>query len=143
MEKWVLAHSAKGTTWSKHKYIKKVGNRYYYKSDINAAKAKMKAADSYNASMKNNPNAIDKAEIKLKYANDVYEIEKSKINEDLSNIGSDPFGVQTLKMGVANGKAEALDALKKLNNKSIAFTSYVLYGKNWAKTIRESRWRWK
>ena len=27
-----LAHSAKGTTWSKknHKYVKKVGDRYYY-----------------------------------------------------------------------------------------------------------------
>ena len=25
-----LEHSAKGTTWKKHKYIKKIGNRYYY-----------------------------------------------------------------------------------------------------------------
>lgn len=25
-----LAHSAKGSTWSKHKYIKKVNGRYYY-----------------------------------------------------------------------------------------------------------------
>lgn len=31
-----LAHSAKGTSWSKkdHKYVKKVGDKYYYKEDI-------------------------------------------------------------------------------------------------------------
>lgn len=26
-----IIHSAKGTTWSNHKYVKKVGNKYYYK----------------------------------------------------------------------------------------------------------------
>ena len=25
-----LEHSAKGTTWKNHKYVKKVGNKYYY-----------------------------------------------------------------------------------------------------------------
>ena len=28
-----IIHSAKGTTWSNHKYIKKVGNKYYYKDE--------------------------------------------------------------------------------------------------------------
>lgn len=28
---YYLIHSAKGTTWSNHKYIKKVGDKYYYK----------------------------------------------------------------------------------------------------------------
>ena len=28
-----LVHSAKGTTWKNHKYIKKVGNKYYYKDE--------------------------------------------------------------------------------------------------------------
>lgn len=28
-----IIHSAKGTTWSNHKYIKKVGNKYYYKNE--------------------------------------------------------------------------------------------------------------
>lgn len=48
-----LEHSAKGTTWSKHKYIKKVGNRYYYATDIEAANRRMKAADKYNNDMRN------------------------------------------------------------------------------------------
>lgn len=112
MKEWIIAHSAKGSTWAKHKYIKKVGNRYiyakglsgntlsgktaanklgseynyrtnmsyyspgtktpvivntfgknrgfykvggkyYHQDDINAANAKMDAADKYNQSMKN------------------------------------------------------------------------------------------
>ena len=28
-----LVHSAKGTSWKNHKYIKKVGNKYYYKDE--------------------------------------------------------------------------------------------------------------
>lgn len=28
-----IIHSAKGTTWKNHKYIKKVGNKYYYKNE--------------------------------------------------------------------------------------------------------------
>ena len=28
-----IIHSAKGTTWRNHKYIKKVGNKYYYKNE--------------------------------------------------------------------------------------------------------------
>lgn len=28
-----LIHSAKGTTWSNHKYVKKVGDKYYYKDE--------------------------------------------------------------------------------------------------------------
>ena len=28
-----LIHSAKGTSWKNHKYIKKVGNKYYYKNE--------------------------------------------------------------------------------------------------------------
>lgn len=28
-----LIHSAKGTSWKNHKYIKKVGNKYYYKDE--------------------------------------------------------------------------------------------------------------
>lgn len=31
MKEWTIAHSAKGTSWKKHKYIRKDGNRYYYK----------------------------------------------------------------------------------------------------------------
>ena len=29
-----LIHSAKGTTWTKHKYIKKENGRYYYSDDV-------------------------------------------------------------------------------------------------------------
>lgn len=28
-----MEHSAKGTTWKNHKYVKKVGNRYYYNTE--------------------------------------------------------------------------------------------------------------
>ena len=71
----VLQHSAKGSTWSKHKYIKKVNGRYYYPTykshvdnkhsdsngyykvgdkyytidNINSGISKMKAADEYNS----------------------------------------------------------------------------------------------
>lgn len=30
---YYIIHSAKGTTWRNHKYIKKVGNKYYYKNE--------------------------------------------------------------------------------------------------------------
>lgn len=33
MESTYLVHSKKGTTWTKHKYIKKVGNKYIYAED--------------------------------------------------------------------------------------------------------------
>lgn len=35
-----ISHSAKGTTWKKHKYIKKIGNHYYYESDLAAGRKK-------------------------------------------------------------------------------------------------------
>lgn len=31
---YVLKHSAKGTTWDEHKYVKKVDGRYYYPEDM-------------------------------------------------------------------------------------------------------------
>ena len=76
-----LIHSAKGTQWTKHKYIKKVGGKYYYPSyktpvtvntfgddrnyykiggkyyhtdDINSSMAKMEAADEYNDTLRKN-----------------------------------------------------------------------------------------
>lgn len=32
MDNLYLVHSAKGSQWKEHKYIKKVGNKYYYKT---------------------------------------------------------------------------------------------------------------
>lgn len=34
MSYYVLKHSAKGTTWGEHKYIRKEGNRYIYPEDV-------------------------------------------------------------------------------------------------------------
>ena len=44
MESWrrEFYHSAKGTTWSDHKYIRKEGNRYIYKDDNTAERDKKK-----------------------------------------------------------------------------------------------------
>ena len=38
MSYYVLKHSAKGTTWSDHKYIRKEGNRYVYPEDVEGTK---------------------------------------------------------------------------------------------------------
>lgn len=38
-----LWHSAKGKTWSKHKYIRKEGNRYIYPEDVNMKSNRTKA----------------------------------------------------------------------------------------------------
>lgn len=40
----VLMHSAKGTTWKKHKYLKKIGNTYIYAKAASKAKKKSKEA---------------------------------------------------------------------------------------------------
>ena len=47
---YYISHSAKGTTWSDHKYVKKVGNRYYYKDDLarGAKKANAEMLVRYN-----------------------------------------------------------------------------------------------
>ena len=41
----VLMHSAKGTTWKNHKYLKKIGNAYIYAKA--ASKAKKKSKEAY------------------------------------------------------------------------------------------------
>lgn len=38
MSYYVLKHSAKGTTWGEHKYIRKEGNRYIYPEDVEGTK---------------------------------------------------------------------------------------------------------
>lgn len=38
-----LEHSAKGTTWKKHKYIKKSNGRYYYADDVKRQRARVSA----------------------------------------------------------------------------------------------------
>lgn len=40
-----LAHSAKGSTWKNHKYIKKIGDAYIYAKAAKKAKKKAKEAD--------------------------------------------------------------------------------------------------
>lgn len=40
----VLMHSAKGTTWKNHKYLKKIGNAYIYAKAASKAKKKSKEA---------------------------------------------------------------------------------------------------
>lgn len=34
-----IQHSAKGTTWGKHKYIKKVNDRYFYPEDLKSGRS--------------------------------------------------------------------------------------------------------
>lgn len=47
---YYISHSAKGHTWENHKYVKKIGNRYYYKDDLarGAKKANAEALERYN-----------------------------------------------------------------------------------------------
>ena len=78
MKEWTIVHSAKGTSWKKHKYVKKVGNRYYYAHDIEAGRLKMKAADEFNNQTKKAGSDPDKREIaKLHYNNSLSNIRRN------------------------------------------------------------------
>ena len=48
MSIYYISHSAKGSTWKNHKYIKKVGHRYYYSDDLKRGQERIKAQQDRN-----------------------------------------------------------------------------------------------
>ena len=41
----LIYHAATGSSWNSHKYIKKIGNKYIYKEDLEKAKKKLKQGE--------------------------------------------------------------------------------------------------
>lgn len=63
-----LKHSAKGTTWGNHKYIAKIGNRYFYSQEQLSAFKKTKSARSaYEAAQANGASKKEIAKLKEQY----------------------------------------------------------------------------
>lgn len=107
----VLMHSAKGSSWTKHKYIKKVNGKYYYPKnskagsdgtknvkgneiltkvgnrwynldEINAQRAKLDAADKYNEAMRNSNGIRSDLAANYEYGN---ALKKANAFEKVSN----------------------------------------------------------
>lgn len=121
-----IAHSYKGTSWKKHKYIRKEGERYFYKQDKNGYIYDADKDEWINK--KTGETASDK------------EVEKIEMTRDIVESGKkacDDFG-DTL-FWLANGyyKDEAGpnvgDVIKQIKGEENWFT----YNKLWD-TVRES-----
>lgn len=67
----LIYHSSTGKEWKSHKYIKKIGNKYIYKEDLEKAKKKLqqgeKKASDWNKSGKTSKYDKDLADIKKKH----------------------------------------------------------------------------
>ena len=79
----VIMHSAKGSTWKKHKYLKKIGNTYIYAKA--ASKAKKKSKEAY-----------DMAEVHGKWT-----IHAKRNANDVSNRRNEP---PSFDAAISNGK---------------------------------------
>lgn len=62
MSYYILKHSAKGTTWGEHKYIRKEGNRYIYPDDVkNSANDNIEKQKELNEENTKNDTQYEKA----------------------------------------------------------------------------------
>lgn len=109
-----LIHSAKGTKWNKHKYVKKEGNRYIYRNPVRRVQ-KTKNNNSYDivdkftgliSYVKNSPERLTNefnenplrfvldhpkltSGIVSRYVNDKFYQEYSSIKSEISNKGKE------------------------------------------------------
>ena len=68
-----LIHSAKGTKWNKHKYVKKEGNRYIYRNPVRRVQK---------TKNNNSDNIVDKFTGLISYVKNSPERLKNEFNED-------------------------------------------------------------
>ena len=118
-----LVHSAKGTTWSKHKYIKKVGNRYYYKDDLQTRKQISNETRYLNEAVARVQNKAENApEGPAMYGNDVYfnkdhrnnyRLHKDNIERKLATGAWDKYASSDKDVEEAVIRKHNLDLLKK------------------------------
>lgn len=105
-----LKHSAKGTEWEKHKYVKKINGVYYYPSGYDKGRT-VKSLSSFNesTSSKNNSKATKKQSKKLSQFGEKPNSNKEKVESLAKAAGTsnDPFnkkGIHYLEKG-SGGKA--------------------------------------
>lgn len=134
---YIIAHSAKGSTWKNHKYVTKIGNRYVYKDDEKRRRQKISA--EYKGD-ENEMKAIE-AEQKLADMNRPLsaELEKNGLqlwNNLINALGAAGTSIKNLvtpdSVAVNNAKNQILEAQLQAYNLNKMKTSQ----KNNAKTVK-------
>lgn len=103
MKEWTIAHSAKGSSWTKHKYISKSNGKYVYpkKSGSNKALNKLRSAYNYKNNMTYySPNT--KTPVTVNAFGD---------NREFYKIGGKYYHMDDI-----NAASERMDAANKYNN---------------------------
>lgn len=88
---YIIAHSVKGSTWKKHKYVTKVGKRYVYKDDVTRRRNKLSAQSKLQKAIKSG------AKDEIKYQTD--QIRALTIEQELADLNR-PLTAQLEKAGL-------------------------------------------
>lgn len=88
---YIIAHSAKGSAWKKHKYVTKVGNRYVYKDDVKRRRNKLSAQSKLQKAIKSG------AKDEIEYQTD--QIRALTLEQELADLNR-PLTAQLEKTGL-------------------------------------------
>lgn len=126
----VLMHSAKGSEWTKHKYVKKIDGVYYYPVGYD----KGRTVDTASGGSKSNKKDKDKDKNKNKKTSENNKDKKEKLSKkEVKKLASD---VISGKYGVG---ADRQKALGKKYNRVQHRVNVMLLGKDAAIRIRDRK----
>lgn len=113
----VLEHSAKGTEWGKHKYIAKIGNRYFYSQEqLSAFKKTKSARKNYENAKESGASEEEVAKLKQQYDSNKVGYLKMRSENKSGVLGAKAYAAK--KKRQAEHVADVKKAQKKAFNTS-------------------------